>query len=468
MQKNEERVGRVLDTGFNGEGILREEGQVVFVPFAIAGELIRYKILKVSKKCVYGKLLEVIEPSNLRVEPKCPVYFKCGGCSLSHIKYSEQIKIKEKNIVDCFYKIANLKVTLNNTICGDNEYNYRNKLQLPVGDVDGQTVIGFYAENSHRIIPIDDCLINPDWTKAIIKSFKLYIEKFSIKGYNEQNNTGELREITVKEVDGNLIITAVSLKDNLRKVDELIKMLQENLSNNFSFYLNINKASTNVIYGNEFKLIYGEPEYYSNMLGIKYPIGVRSFMQVNTAVCYKLYSKVKELAKLSNDTVVIDAYSGAGLMTAVLAKDASKAIGVEIIGEAVDCANKLAILNGLSDKISNYQGKCEVILPDIIEKITRVYNDICLVLDPPRRGCDLKVIEAVINSHANKIIYVSCLPSSLARDVGLIMGSLEVKNGEINKTNTDKFRYEIESITPFEMFPQTKHVETVVCLNRKD
>ena len=203
------------------------------------------------------------------------------------------------------------------------------------------------------------------------------------------------------------------------------------------------------------------------MLGIKYKIGVQSFMQVNTSVCTKLYSAVKTLVNADENTIVIDAYSGAGLMTAILAENAKKAIGVEIIKEAVDCANDLAVANKLEGKITNYLGKCEDIVPNIIEKEKKEGANVCLVLDPPRKGCDNKVINSIINSDIEKIVYVSCKPSTLARDLGLLIGTLEVIDGQVVKAQNPKLRYEITFIRPFDMFAQTKHVETLVCLARK-
>ena len=467
MVKNEEKIGIVVGLGSNGEGIIKDDGKVVFVPFTLIGEKVRYKVLKVDKKCAYGKVLEVLTPAEIRVRASCPVFGKCGGCQLQHVKYVNQLKIKEETVSNCFDKIANIKVEVKPTVKGDNEFRYRNKLQLPVAQTQKGTVIGFYAENSHRVVPIDDCLINATWTLDIISAFKEYIQEFDIKGYDEFTGDGELREITVKDVKGNLIITAVVLDENIRGTKRLIEILNEKLNLTFSLYLNVNSKNTNVIYGDKFVLLHGSPDYTGDMLGIKYKIGVQSFMQVNNSVCAKLYSAVRDAVSADENTVVIDAYSGAGLMTALLAKNARKAMGVEIIPEAVRCANDLALQNGLQDKISNYLGKCEEILPDIIEREKALNSKICLVLDPPRKGCDIKVINAIIKSDIDKIIYVSCKPSTLARDVGLITGTLEVVEGQVKKVENPILRYDVTSVRPFDMFANTKHIETLVVLTRK-
>ncbi len=467
MEKNQEYIGTVCAIGSNGEGIIKQDNVIIFVPYTLVGEKVRFKVLKVVSKCVYAKALEILTPAEVRVRAKCPVFTKCGGCQLQHIKYQNQLSIKEQSIKDTFKKVANLNVQVLPTVSGDNEYRYRNKLQLPVCFTDKGTVIGFYAENSHRVVPISDCPINAFWTKDIISAFTKFINENNIIGYNEFTNSGDLREITVKEINGNLIITAVVLNPKIRGLDKLVDTVKEFIKLPFSLYINVNNKQTNVIYGDDFKLIYGNADYTSEMLGVKYKIGVQSFMQVNNSVCSKLYSNVKSLVNANENTVVIDAYSGAGLMTAILAKNAKKAIGVEIIKEAVECANELAKINKLDHKITNHLGKCEDILPQIIADEKQKGSDVCLVLDPPRKGCDINVINSIIKSNIDKIVYVSCKPSTLARDVGLLVGTLEVVDGEIKKVDNPKERYKIELVKPFDMFAQTKHVETLVVLQRK-
>lgn len=468
MNKNDVREGTVIAMGMNGEGVIKDDGKIVFVPFTITGEKIKYKILKNTANLAYGKVLEVFTPAEERVRPKCPVFGKCGGCQLQHIRYASQLKIKEDNIVNCFQKIAFLDVQVKPTVRGDDEFGYRNKLQLPVSvDSQGNTVIGFYAENSHRVVPVTDCPINAVWTADVISAFTKYFKLTGLKGYNETTRSGDIREIAVKDVKGKLIITLVSTNDSIPDKEKLLEILREKVKYTFSLYLNINTAHNNVIYGERFIHLYGSKDFAADTLGIRYRVGVRSFMQVNDCVCAKLYSMVNTLADADENTVVIDAYSGAGLMTALLAKRAKRAIGIEIVPEAVKLADVLAKQNGLSEKISNYQGKCEDILPDIIAKEKQEGNKIVIVLDPPRKGCDLKVIDAVKNSKADKIIYVSCKPSTLARDVGLIVGTLEHDGSAVKRAINPVGEYAIESVRPFDMFAQTKHVETIVCLTKR-
>ena len=227
MEKNQECIGTVCAIGSNGEGIIKQDGAIIFVPYTLVGEKVKFKVLKVSSKCVYAKALEILTPAEERVRTKCPVFTKCGGCQLQHVKYEKQLSIKEQSIKETFKKVASLDVEVLRAVSGDNEYRYRNKLQLPVSFGRDGTVIGFYAENSHRVVPINDCPINAFWTKDIISAFTKYIKENNIIGYDEFKNTGELREITVKEINGNLIITAVVLGPKLRAQDKLIESLKE-------------------------------------------------------------------------------------------------------------------------------------------------------------------------------------------------------------------------------------------------
>lgn len=463
MQKNDEFTGKVLSYGTDGEGVIKQDEKVVFVPFAIPKETVEYKILKVKGNIAYGKLIRVKETSDCRRIPECPAFYKCGGCNLQHVEYKEQLAFKKRAIKDAFYKIAKIDIEPSDVVTGEKEFRYRNKLQLPVAEIDGKTEIGFYARNSHRVVPISDCLINPIWTKDIISAFKEYFS-FGIKGYDEIKGTGDVREIAVREVSGNLIITVVTPNGKeLKERDALVSILKKGLKKEFSLFQNVNVMKNNVVFGEEFRSIYGGTDYTATMLGIKYKVGVRSFTQVNTEVCEKLYGTVKSEIGEEEDLTVIDAYSGAGLMTAILSKGVKKAIGIEIVPEAVEIANELSKENGVADKVRNYLGKCEEIMPDIIKKEE---GKIAVVLDPPRKGCDIKVIEAVKNSGTGKIVYVSCMPSTLARDVGLITGSL-VYDGKNIVFGEGNGNYKIDKIVPFDMFPNTKHIETMVVLSKK-
>ncbi len=465
LVKNEENVGTVAAIGSECEGVIRVGEEVVFVPFTVKGEKIRYKVLKVKDGYAYGKALEILTPAEERVRPACPVFGKCGGCRLQHIKYPVQLKIKEKNVETCFRKIAGLDVSVCSVAHGE-EYGYRNNLQLPVAEQNGETVVGFYAENSHRVVPVNDCPINAPWTESIISAVKTFMRQYGYRGYDETTGQGDVREITVKEVKGNLLITVVTPDKGFGGAARLEEILNKTLKYPFALYVNINPKNTNVIYGDEFRLVKGPANFSAEMLGIKYKAGVRSFMQVNSAVCNKLYSAVLSSVGATKDDVVIDAYSGAGVMTALLASAAKKAIGIEVASEAVAFADEVKKVNGLEDKMQNILGKCEDILPDIVRNERKEGGKIIVVLDPPRKGCDGRVIKALIESDIDKIVYVSCKPSTLARDVGLLLGSLEFTEKGLKRATNYEPRYEIVKIKPFDMFAQTKHIETLCVLKR--
>lgn len=466
MKKNDEVIGIVTALGCNFEGIVKVDNVVCFVPYALTGEKIKFKVLKVNKNVAYCKLIEVLILADERIRPKCVNFTKCGGCSLQHLKYCEQLKVKSNLVKDCFLKIAGLDVDVKRTIKSDLCYEYRNKLQLPIRNTDKGDVIGFFAENSHRVVPTDNCVIQKEWHLKIIECFKNFISDYKVSCYNEESKKGELRHVVVRSVDESLLIVAVVNGSRLSHCDKLIKSL-ENYFSDFSFFINENTCDGNVILGDKFTCLRGNEKIAVKEFGIEYSIGAQSFMQVNDGVKTKLYTDVVKALNLNENSTVIDAYSGAGLMTALLAKNCKKAIGIEIVKEAVASADELADNNGLTDKMINVCAACEDVLPDIISKERSGGEDVSIVLDPPRKGCDKKVLQAVLAAKPSVIVYVSCSPQTLARDVGILTGLLRYEGNELKKSHENNGVYEVTSVQPYDMFPQTKHVETLVVLSHK-
>ena len=465
MKKNDIVTAVIENIGSNCEGIVKVDGIVCFVPFSLIGEKVVFKVLKVKKNIAFCKLLDVLTPSDDRVRPLCPIFTKCGGCQMQHLKVKNQLKFKSNIIKDCFKKIAGLDVLIEPPIKNENEYFYRNKIQLPVRETENGNVIGFFRENSHRIIETDKCYIQEPFSENLINAFKIFIKKSEISCYNELTNKGLLKHIVARNVCGKLLIVVVINGSEFPYKNLLIEILSSYFKE-FSLILNENTLNNNVILGEKFTVIYGDGVYYFEELGLKYPVYPQSFIQVNNYIKNKLYSCVLKLLNLDENTTVIDAYSGAGVMTALFSKHCKKAIGIEIVKEAVKCADELKIANNLTDKMFNYCSPCEDILPNIIEKERAESNNISVVLDPPRKGCDNKVLSAILKSMPNKIVYIACSPQSLARDVGILMGSLKWVDGELKKVNVDNYNYKIEKVIPFDMFTHTKHIETVVCLTR--
>jgi len=466
MEKNKEYKGEVLSLGSEGEGIIKLEGQTAFVPYCLAGEKVSFKVLKASGSIAYGKLTEVHTLSDRRATPECPYFEKCGGCQLQHMDYSTQLNFKRDNVESCLKKLGGLQVSVRDTVASAKQYAYRNKLALPVGvDEEGETVVGFYAPRSHRIIPINSCALQPEWSTALIASLKTFMKNCGLRGYDEVTQKGDIRHIVGREVGGKLVITVVALHET--DLTPFVEILDGSFKK-YTLWLNVNNSRGNAIFGNGWRVCKGEGYYADEEEGISFQVGANTFLQVNDDVRAKLYRAVIE-ACADKDAVAVDLYSGGGLLTAMLAKSCKAAYGVEIIPEAVRCADKLKRENGLDEKMFNYCGAVEDKIEEVFQK-TAGYKRV-IVCDPPRKGMERSVVNAVLKSNADKVVLVSCNPATLARDLGLLCGSLKEVDGQLLKNpdyTADGMRgyYQIESVTPYDMFPQTKWVETLVVLKR--
>ena len=459
--------------GSNGEGIIRHEGITFFVPACLPGEKVQFRVLKVKGNIGYGKVEEVLTPAEERVREKCPVFMKCGGCCLQHLDYNAQLLHKSTVVKDALRKIGGLNVNVPIAVKSDSPYGYRNKLQIPVGvDRDGNTVIGFYAEHSHRIVSTTSCAIHPEWAEKLIAIVKRYMTECAVKGYDEENKKGAVRHIVAREIGGKYIITLVTAKKDLPNLPYLVSLLSE-VFTTFSLYININAEDTNVIFGKEFQLVHGMGFFQSEEQGIVYEAGPMTFLQVNENVRTKLYKDVLKRVVTDGDEVVVDAYSGGGLLTAMIAKKAKRVYGIELEEEASRCADSLKQMNNLTN-MTNICGYVEEKLAAVLEK--EKGEKVRLVLDPPRAGIARSVVKALLASGIPQLVLVSCNPATLARDLGILSGRLIEENGELVKNpayegvgagETLPGYYAVEEIQPYDMFPQTKHVETVAILSKK-
>ena len=473
-EKNDIIVAVTEAIGSNGEGIIRHEGVTFFVPACLPGEKVRFKVLKVKGNIGYGKAEEILTPAEERVREKCPVAHRCGGCCLQHLDYGAQLLHKATVVKDALRKIAGLSIPVPVAIKSDFPYGYRNKLQIPVGvDKDGNTVIGFYAEHSHRIVPTNTCAIHPEWAEKLIAIVKRYMTECAVKGYDEENKKGSIRHIVAREIGGKYIVTLVSAKRELPNVSYLIGLLSERFSE-FSLYVNFNDSDTNVIFGKEFHLVHGAGIFEAEEQGIRYEAGPVTFLQVNENVRTKLYKDALKSVCETGEEVVIDAYSGGGLLTAMIATQCKRVYGIELEPEASKCADSLKEKNGLWN-MTNICGYVEEKLPSVLEK--EKGETLRLILDPPRSGIARSVLKALLESGIPKLTLISCNPATLARDLGILSGRLIESDGELIKNpayeklteeKTLSGYYAIEKIQPYDMFPQTKHVETLVCLARKE
>lgn len=450
IEKNKHYNIEINDMGSEGEGIGKIDGFTVFAENAVTGDFIETRIVKVKKSYAYGKIINIIKASPLRAEPICSHYPQCGGCNLQHISYEAQLEFKTQKVKNCLERIGGFKlIEINKTIGMNNPINYRNKAQFPVGkNKDGETVIGFYAKRSHNIINSDCCYIQNKANEKIIDCFRKFIKKYNIKPYDEINHSGILRHIITRvgSKTGEIIVTAVINSDKLDYSDELVKMLLKSNKDIVGIALNINKEKTNTIIGNKIKIIYGKG-YITDYIGnLKFEISPLSFYQVNPKQTKILYEKVLEFAEPFEKTV-IDAYCGIGTISLFLAKKAKKVYGIEIVPQAIEDAKKNAQINNI-ENTEFFVGKSE----DIIEKLYNEKNiraDI-IVVDPPRKGCDTKLLNVISQMKPEKIVYVSCDPATLARDLKILCEN----------------DFEIKKVQPVDMFCMSSHVETVVLLTK--
>ena len=461
-------VHTVEVTGYTAEGlgVARLEGRVIFIPGTIRGESWQVQLLKVRTNVAWAKGVKLLVPSPERLEPDCPLAGRCGGCQLQHMSRQAQLDFKRGLVQNCLNKIGNLHCDVGNTIGGGREYRYRNKLALPVGvDASGKNIVGVYAPRSHRIVPAGDCAIQREWCAPLIGLLLAFMENCGLKGYDEFAKSGDIRHIVARQVGENFIFTVVAA--HKINISPFAGMLKDEFKN-FSLWLNVNGGTGNAIFGKEWHIYYGKSSFEGEDCGVKFTAGAQTFLQVNDDVRTLLYESVRREV-CSPSSVVIDLYSGGGMLTAMLAGGCAAAYGIEIVPEAVRCADELAALNGLSDKMHNLCGAVEDRIGEVLAATQGCGR--VIVCDPPRKGMERSVVREILKSDANKVVLVSCDPATLARDAGLLCGSLVedgskiIKNPAYTPRATAGF-YDIVSVTPFDMFPQTKHVETLVCLEK--
>lgn len=444
----------ITDIGMNGEGIAKDNGFVIFIPYALKGEQVRIEALKVKKNFAYAKIIKLMTASPVRQDSRCKYFGKCGGCDYQHVVYEKQLEYKRQEIINCFKKNAGVDVDPKPTVPSDRIFGYRNKVQMPIGSMNGKIYAGFFREGSHYIVDVDKCILEEDGFNGYIRSFLKWANKYKLTAYNELTGKGILRHILLRHVGETTQIVIVVNANELPRLAELISAFKA-YNANFTLHVNINRERSNVILGKRMLLKYGTNAIKCEMQGIKAEISPYSFMQINNSIRESIYSKVSDMLSENDDNIVIDAYSGVGILTNILAKRAKKAYGIEIVKDAVKNADELTKANGNENKVTNILGDAAVCLPKLIGELRSdketMDSNISVVLDPPRKGADIDVMNAVLSAGPDKIIYISCNPSTLARDYSYI-----------------KDNYEIKEIIPYDMFPNTRHVETVVLMSSKN
>lgn len=444
VEKNKTYNIEIEDIGSSGEGVGKIDGFTVFVPQAIPGDRVKVKITTLKKRYGIGKIIEITQTSRDRVKPICNLFGKCGGCQLMHMAYQAQLDMKRNKVVQALNRIGKIDAKVHPTIGMENPYGYRNKAQFPVGIRNGKAIIGPYEMGSHNIVDTNYCHIQAPITEKITEIIKKYIDDYKIEVYDEVKRRGLIRNIIIRVgfATGDVMVVLVTNGRQLPYKDELIKMLKENIPGLKSVVQNINTRNTNVVLGEETIVLYGEDRIVDHIGESKFNISSKSFFQVNSIQTKILYDKVLEYADLKGNEVVFDIYCGIGTIALYLAQEAKEVHGVEIIDAAIEDARVTAKINNINNA-KFYVGDAEKVVPNLYKE--GLYADI-VVVDPPRRGCEESVLETMVKMAPEKIIYVSCNPATLARDLGYL-----VKGG-----------YKVVEVQPVDMFPQTVHVECVV------
>ena len=450
LEKNKEYIVDIIDNGFEGEGIAKIDDFTIFIPGAIKGEKIKILIVKVLTSYAFGKILEILEKSEFRTTEDCDSYKRCGGCNLRHVKYEHTLKMKQQAVQSLVNKTLKNRIQVKDVIGMENPINYRNKAQFPLGlNKQNEPIIGVFANRTHEIIEMNNCLIQNPIAEEISKFVLDFIIKNKISVYDENIREGLFRHIVIKvgiKTNDIMCILVVNGKD-IPNEEELIKNLIKKFPNIKTIIKNINTKNTNVILGNENINLYGDG-YITDKLGeFTFKISALSFYQVNPIQAEKLYNIGVRAANITKKDTVFDLYCGIGTISLFMAKYAKKVYGVEIVEQAIEDAKQNAEINNI-ENTEFIAGDTEIILDDLINN-KKIIPDVVMV-DPPRRGLDNKTIENILKIKPNRFVYISCNPATLIRDLS--------KVEEV---------YDIKEMQPIDMFPFTCHVECIAVLKLK-
>lgn len=479
--KNEAVELEVIGLTHDGDGVGKTaDAFTFFVPGALPGEKISAKVLKVKKQYGFAKLMDIRTTSEERVQPPCPIYDECGGCQLQHLNYDAELNWKRQHVIDSLTRIGKLKVIgegektageldanasehegswrsedgilVHPTVGMPNPWRYRNKAAVPIGrsEKTGELIGGFYAKGSHRIIEMDACIIQKEKNDEVVQIVKEIAQELRMVPYDEENGTGVLRHVMVRigVVTGEVMVVLITNTARLPRQPEWIEHIRKRIPNVKSIVHNVNDRVTNAIFGETTSLVWGKEVIYDELDGIRFAISARSFYQVNPEQTIALYRKAVEYAGLTGTEQVIDAYCGIGTISLFLARNAGHVYGVEIVPEAIEDAKRNAELNELSNTTFE-AGPAEVVIPRW--KREGMEADV-IVVDPPRKGCDPALLETILAIRPERVVYVSCNPSTLARDLRVL----------------EDGGYKTMEVTPVDMFPHTGHVEVVIGMQRKD
>lgn len=452
LKKNEIVEIEITGMTAEGSGVGRAEGIAVFVPGAAVGDRLRVRILKTAKTYAFGRIEEILEPSPERIESDCPCSAQCGGCAFRHITYAGELRAKESRVRDAIERIGGLPDADIRPILGAEHVDgYRNKAQIPIGqDKQGNLIAGFYASHSHRIVGCDRCALQPKPFGQALDAFLEWARQSGESAYDEATHKGKLRHLYLRmaEGTGEVMVCAVVNGNGLKGEDSLAALLRERVDGLTSVLINSNREDTNVVLGRHFRTVWGQDFLTDRMCGLRFQISPLSFYQVNHAQAERLYALAGEYAGLTGKETVLDLYCGTGTIGLSMANRAGRVIGIEAVEQAVENARENAALNHIEN--------AEFLRMDAVEATQQLAQrgerpDV-VVLDPPRKGCAPELIRTVADMAPSRIVYVSCDPATLARDLKLFR----------------TFGYSAGPITPVDLFPRTKHVETIVLIQRAD
>ena len=448
MKENIYFEATCIDLTVDGKGIVKNNGRTYFVNHMLVGETGKLLIIKELKSYGVARLIELIDPSPYRIEPRCSIFKQCGGCQLQHLDYSKQLDIKKKRVEDVMERIAKVDIRVHDVVGQSDPWFYRNKVQVPVGLVKGELETGFYKQHSNDIIPMEQCFIQNEISNQLVNRVKELLRKYQIEPYDKISHNGVVRHILTKYGfhSHELMLVLIVRKKKFKYKNTIVEALVKEFPMLKSIVLNINTKDDNVILGDEEIVLYGKDYIVDTLNGLKFHISSKSFYQINPEQVEKLYTKAIELADFKGNERVIDAYCGIGTIGLSLASKVKEVIGVEIVDQAIENAKYNAKLNHLDNAkfVVGDAGKFMVNLAKAKEHIDVV------ITDPPRKGCSKEFIEAIDVLKPDKVVYISCDVSTQARDLALFK--------EIGYTGKDAY--------PFDLFPHTMHVETVVLMSR--